>query len=381
MMMRTATKYRRMLLVLISALLLSFAGAGCRESPPADAERPRPEGNTGEPNSVRLTEAAVRTGGIAVEPARVVETVRCIAGVGELQFNSRRLAHLTARASGRLESIAAFRGERVAAGQALAEIYSRDYLALQSEVLQAAERAARLRGTPDEQAGRAFLDAARANLLPLGVTEAEIDSLISEKSVQPFLVVRAPFGGRIIEQAAVAGDRVEPGASLFRLADLSTLWAGVRVYEKDLASIRPGVEAVLRTQAFPDEEFRGRLVLVGAVVDEKTRTVEGRVEVPNPKERLKLGMYVEASIACGEKRQALVIPESALQEFQSRPVVFVQTAPGAYELRLVETGERTGGRVEIVRGLVEGDEVVTSGSFLLKSELLKKSLGEEHEHD
>jgi RND family efflux transporter MFP subunit len=263
----------------------------------------------------------------------------------------------------------------------LAEIYSRDYLALQADVIQAAERADRLRGTPDEQAARAFLNAARANLVPLGVTEDEIDALVSTKSLRPYLSVRAPFGGRIIEQEAVAGDGVEPGASLFQIADLSTLWASVRVYEKDLADIRSGVAVLLRTQAFPGEEFSGRLVLIGAVVDEKTRTVEGRVEVPNPSERLKPGMYVEASIACGEKRRSLVIPESALQELESQSVVFLQAEPGVFEVRLVETGERTGGRVEIVRGLAEGDRVVTAGSFLLKSEMLKATMGEEHEHD
>jgi RND family efflux transporter MFP subunit len=263
----------------------------------------------------------------------------------------------------------------------LAEIYSRDYLAHQYEVIQAAERAVRLAGTPDEEAARAFLKAARAKLLPLGVTQPEIDALVSTKSVQGLLPVRAPFGGRIIEQVALVGDGVEPGTSLFRIADLSMLWAGVRIYEKDLAAVRPGMEAVFRTQAFPGEEFRGRLVLVEAVMDEKTRTVEGRVEVANPAERLKPGMYIEAFIAAGDQRRALVVPESALQDYQSRPVVFVQTGPGAYELRLVETGERTGGRIEIVRGLSEGEVVVTSGSFILKSEMLKATMGEEHKHD
>jgi len=116
-------------------------------------------------------------------------------------------------------------------------------------------------------------------------------------------------------------------------------------------------------------------------MEEKTRTVEARVEVANPGERLKPGMYVEASIATGKKLRALLIPESALQDFQSRPVVFVQTGQGAYELRLVETGERTKGYVEILRGLADGEEVVTSGSFLLKSEMLKRTMGDEHEHD
>jgi RND family efflux transporter MFP subunit len=372
---------RGVLPFLIPTLILAAVETGCRKSPPAEAPPDTHEESAGAPRSVRLTAEAVRSGGIAIEPARFIETVHCIAGTGELGFNSRRLAHLTARASGRIERIAAFRGERVAAGQVLAEIYSRDYLALQADVIQAAERADRLRGTPDEQAARAFLNAARANLVPLGVTEDEIDALVSTKSLRPYLSVRAPFGGRIIEQEAVAGDGVEPGASLFQIADLSTLWASVRVYEKDLADIRSGVAVLLRTQAFPGEEFSGRLVLIGAVVDEKTRTVEGRVEVPNPSERLKPGMYVEASIACGEKRRSLVIPESALQELESQSVVFLQAEPGVFEVRLVETGERTGGRVEIVRGLAEGDRVVTAGSFLLKSEMLKATMGEEHEHD
>ena len=203
--MTIAARHPRIPLALITVLLL-FLAAGCRETPPAETGGDHPDKAAGRPNSVRLTEEAVRTGGIAVEPARMVETARCIEGVGELEFNSRRLVHLTARASGRLESIAAFQGERVREGQVVAEIYSRDYLAFQAEVLQAAERAARLQGTADGPAARAFLDAARANLLPLGVSEAEIDTLISTKSPRRFLVVRAPFGGRIIEQAAVAGD-------------------------------------------------------------------------------------------------------------------------------------------------------------------------------
>jgi RND family efflux transporter MFP subunit len=362
-------------------LILLSAAAACRNSPPAESEAHTGEAAPAEPTSIRLSDEAVRTGGIAVETARLVETDRRISAVGELEFNGRRLAHLTARTSGRIETVSAFRSERVIAGQALAEIYSREYLAIQAEVIQAAEREIRLRETPDARAARAFLAAARAKLLPLGIAEAEIEALISTKSVRPFLAVRAPFNGRIIEQAAVVGDGLEPGASLFRVADLSTLWASVRIYEKDLAAVRPGAEAVFRTQAFPGEEFRGRLLLIGGVMDERTRTVEGRAEVANPRDELKPGMYVEASVAAGEKRRALVIPESALQDFQSRPVVFVQTGPGAFDLRLVETGERTEGRVEVVRGLAEGEVVVTSGSFLLKSEMLKKTMGDEHEHD
>ena len=374
-------QHPRTLFIHVLTLFLSLAVAGCRNSPSGENEENPTEDGTAEPSSIRLSEEAVRTGGIAVEPARIVESDRRIAASGEIEFNGRRLAHLTARSAGRIERILAFRGERIVQGQVLAEIYSQDYLALQSEVIQAAEREVRLRGSQDEKAAHDFLDSARSKLLPLGMTRPEIDALVSTKSIRPLLEVRATFGGRVIEQAAVVGDGVEPGASLFRLADLSTVWAAIRIYEKDLAVVQPGVEAVLRTQAFPGEEFRGRLALIGPTMEEKTRTVEARVEVANPRERLKPGMYVEAWIATGKKLWALVIPESALQDFQSRPVVFVKTGLGAFELRLVETGERTQGHVEILRGLAEGEQVVTSGSFLLKSEMLKQTMGDEHEHD
>jgi membrane fusion protein, copper/silver efflux system len=374
-------RHPQILLPALLVLSFSVAGMGCRNSPPGESGVHEEETNAPSTVSLRLAEEAVRTGGISVEPARAAEMARRLAAVGELDFNGRRLVHLTARTAGRIERLAAFRGDRVAEGQVLAEVYSQDYLALQAEVIQAAERSARLQSTPDARPALAFLQAARAKLLPLGIGEPEIDDLISTKSVRPFLPVRAPFSGRIIEQDAVVGDGIEPGASLFLLADLTMLWAVVRIYEKDLAAVRSGVEVSLHTQAFPGEEFRGRLVTIAGVMDEKTRTVEARVEVANPKERLRPGMYVEASITAGEKRRRLVIPEAALQDFQSRPVVFLQTGPGTYELRLVETGERSGGFVEVLRGLAEGDEVVTSGSFLLKSEMLKTTMGDEHEHD
>jgi RND family efflux transporter MFP subunit len=174
----------------------------------------------------------------------------------------------------------------------------------------------------------------------------------------------------------VEGDRVELETEMFKLADLSSLWAELRIFEKDLAGVRLGLDVALRTQAYPGEEFRGRLVLLGGVMDDKTRTVEGRVEIANPAGRLKPGMYIEAVLTAAQGRSALFIPETALQEHQNQTVVFVQTGPGKFTLRRVETGERAAGFVEIVKGLAEGERVAASGSFLLKSEMLKKSLGD-----
>jgi Cu(I)/Ag(I) efflux system membrane fusion protein len=172
----------------------------------------------------------------------------------------------------------------------------------------------------------------------------------------------------------VAGDAVELGTSLFRLADPSTLWAGLHLQEKDLGTVKPGDEVLLRTQAYPGEEFRGRLALIGDVVDEATRTVEGRVEMANPGGRLKPGMYVEAVIRPGGERRALAVPEESVQDDDGQTIVFVKTGERTFTRREVEAGEPVAGYVEILTGVADGETVVTSGSFLLKSEIRKGTM-------
>ncbi len=195
------------------------------------------------------------------------------------------------------------------------------------------------------------------------------------------LAVRAPFGGTVIESGVVTGDAVELGSGLFRLADPSVLWACLHIQEKDLGALKPGGEVVLKTQAYPGQEFRGRLALVGDAVEEATRTVEGRVEIPNPAGRLKAGMYVEASVAAAGGRRALVVPEEAVQDDEGRSVVFVKTGERTFARRAVRTGERFDGSVEVLEGLADGETVVVSGSFLLESEIRKGALEDEHGHD
>jgi Cu(I)/Ag(I) efflux system membrane fusion protein len=371
-MKRIIERHRTYPAVLALAALLAVACARSAE-PGKTEEAAKPEAPAG---TIQLTPEAVTAGGIVIEPVKEIPAVRRLAVSGELAFNARRLAHLSARAAGRLERVLAFKSDRVVRGQLLAEIYSPDYLALQAEFLQAAERAARLRGDAEEPAAASYLEAARRKLAPLGLEAADLEQLAADRAVRPFLAVRAPLSGTVVEAGPVAGDRVELDTTLFKLADLSSLWAGLRIYEKDLAFTRPGLEVRLRAQAYPGEEYAGRLVLLGDVMDDRTRTVEGRVEVANPSGRLKPGMYVEAVISAPEARTALIVSEAALQEYQNRTVVFVQSGPNRFMMRTVETAGRADGQVEIAKGLAAGERVVTGGSFLLKSEMLKNSLGE-----
>jgi len=370
-------------LILTSFAMLALL-AGCRADRPADpaaapaAPTDASAREAAGPSSVILSAEAVAAADLKIVSvaARLVE--RPIAAAGELEWNPRRVVHLTARTPGRLERVLAVRGDRVRRGQLLAEIYSPDFLTLQAEFLQAEARAKRHAGdAAEEGAARAVLNGARERLALLGLTAAEIDALAAAGAPRPLLAVRAPLAGTVTESGVVPGDAVELGTSLFRLADPSVLWACLHIQEKDLGALKTGAEVVLRTQAYPGEEFRGRLALVGDVIDAGTRTVEGRVEVANPDGRLKAGMYVESSTLAGGERRALVVPEECVQDDEGKPVVFVKTGERTFARRPVETGARFAGVVEIAGGLAEGESVVASGSFLLKSELHKSAMGED----
>jgi len=359
----------------------TFAGAGCRRSG-GSADGHGEEGGR-EPGAIVLPASALAAGGIQTAAATMREFRKRISATGELAFHARRLARVSSRAAGRIERVLAFSGDRVGAGQILAELYSPDFLALQAEYLQAAERAKRRSGGEDDgeaQAARALLEGARSRLLLVGATVAEADALAATGTPRPLLAVRAPFAGTVIEAAALAGGQVDLGGELFRVADLTVLWANVHVQEKDLAVVKAGAAVELRVQAYPGEAFPGRLLLVGAMLDEGTRALPARVEVANPGGRLRAGMYVDALIAAGGGRTVVAVPEAAVQDDDGRPVVFVEAGRGQYRRREVATGERSAGWVEILRGVAAGETVVTAGSFLLESEMHKESLEDGHGH-
>jgi Cu(I)/Ag(I) efflux system membrane fusion protein len=360
-----------------AALIAVAVAPSCRQTAPEEAAVHDRDGGAeaAEAAPLTLSPEAVAAADIRTAAAEMRVLKRRISAPGEIEPNARRLAHLTARTGGRVERVLAVAGDRVRAGQALAEIYSPDFMSLQAEFIQAAERARRQGGDPaDAAAARALRESARERLLLVGATAAEADGLDTTPVPRPLLVVRAPFAATVSGAAVLPGDHVEMGASLFRLADLSTLWAGLRIQEKDLAAVSPGAAVELRSRAYPDEVFRGRILLIGDALDPATRTVIVRAEVPNGAGKLKTGMYVEAVFDGNEERRGLVVPESAVQDDAGTPIVFVRTEERTFTRRVVETGERFVGIVEILKGVSEGETVVTSGSFLLKSEMRKGAL-------
>ena len=184
-----------------------------------------------------------------------------------------------------------------------------------------------------------------------------------------------------MEKHAVVGEVVGPETRLYTVADLSTLWIQLDIYEKDLARIFTGAEAVLRVESYSQEAFHGRVSYVGDLLNEVTRTTAARVEIDNRTGKLKPGMFATATIASREgeeEKTVLAIPAATVQRIEEKPAVFVQIGERTFARRWVTLGESFGPWTEVVSGVEEGEQVVGKGSFTLKSELLKDTLeGEE----
>ena len=305
-----------------------------------------------------------------------------VKATGVVGFNQKKYACISARVPGRIEEVLAFEGDRVKAGQTLVTLYSQDFLAVQQELVHLFQQQERSRRSGDEESAKlaaGLIRSAWHRMRLMGLGEEEIRKIQESGTASETLAVQAPFAGTLVSARAVSGEFVEMGTELFELADLDVLWATVNIFEKDLDSVRPGSRAEVRTQAYPAEVFPGRLVLIGDVQDEATRTTRGRLELPNPSRRLKPGMFVEVTLVPTIATESLAVPEQAVRQVEGRTVVFIRVPGGAFEPRDVKVGHVADGWAEVVAGLKEGEEVATEGSFSLKAEMLKKTLEGEHE--
>jgi len=365
---------RRIGLSAFLVMALFFCVSGCRAKKTEEVEPGAQNDET--PSAITLSESALKIAGIEVEKAGLRKVSLKICCAAEMAFNQKRLMNLTSRAAGRVEEISAFVGDRVKEGQPLLALYSPDFLTSQAEFLQLEERLKRVTkdNLQDEiLTAKSLLDSARRKLILLGLNDAELKELEETRQVKPVLPVRAPFSGNIIESPIVRGDQIPEGATVFRIADLSLLWVKVHIFEKDLSRIQLGMPALVRVQAYPDQAFQGTLTLLNDVVDEKTRTVIGRVEVLNSRSLLKPGMYAEVELILPSSAAALLVPEAAVQDLEGKKVVFMPASGRSFRFQEVEVGQKLNGWVEVVKGLSAGDAYVRDG-FLLKSEVLKKNL-------
>jgi cobalt-zinc-cadmium efflux system membrane fusion protein len=359
--------------------------------------------------SVSLGEAAQKQAGISTAPVKRVMRSDRVEAPGILALDEKRTARLGSLVDGLVIKAYAEVGDRVRTGQVLAEMHSHvvhdawaDYRKAVAErrrreteqtlARQNEERARRLladkaiseqelrRAEADRVAADEQLDISRTEvrraeeaLEHYGVTNAEDPSGESGEMIP----VRSPLHGVVLEKSVTQGTAVTVGTSLYVVADLTELWAVAEIDERQLPLVKSGRSTELRVSAYPGETFAGRITFVGDMVNPKTRRVTVRCQVPNEGERLKPQMYASITLSAGEPREVLAVPATAIQELEGRPFVFVKAPEGPFARRDLVLGAEDEGLVEVKSGVKEGEAVATTGSFLLKSELLKASLAEE----
>ena len=409
----TAKTARTLVLILTAGAV----GATCRKAPAPEAEAVKagpeaPDEKEAIPESVRLTPAAISEAGITTWKVQPVDLEHMLILTGSVDYDENRLLQLAANVKGRAASILVDLGTRVRKGDPILEVESVELGRAREELLRelsslrvsarAYERAktlveAKAISTGEFQARegdylgkKAAAEAAERALHLYGVGDGEIaalrasvesDAKLPSGHDTPRLVLRAPFDGRVIDRKVTPGSLFEALQPLVTVADLSSVWVFLQVYEKDLALLHQGVSVTIRTEAYPQDAFEGRVDFLGSVVDKATRTTRVRATVKNRAEKLRPGMFVKAQVHVpkpeAEAKATVAVPQAALQTLEGRTTVFVQTEPGVFVRHFVETGHTFEGFTEILSGVKPGDVIVTEGSFVLKSEFAKASLAEE----
>lgn len=214
----------------------------------------------------------------------------------------------------------------------------------------------------------------RQKLLLFGLSQRQVSGLKSSSQISSEVPLPAPSTGTVIARAANPGEVVEANKEILRIADLSSVWVVGQVYEKDLGRIRVGSGASITAEAYPGRIFRGHISYVDPTLDTATRTGQVRVELANPGQQLKIGMYVNIAFATvgGAESTAPTVPTAAVQNINNQQVVFVATKePNVFVMRPVRLGPEVKGRYPVLEGLAVGERFVTEGSFLLRAEYLK----------
>jgi multidrug efflux pump subunit AcrA (membrane-fusion protein) len=360
------------------------------------------------PRIVRLSADSAGSAGVRVGVAEPTEAGERIEVAGRVTLDEDHTARVGSFVEGVVLSCCKSVGSYVRKGDVLAQVHSHgtheivaEYLTTQAELRgaqseleyarQAHGRAAKLlelkagslqavqRAETDVRAaeaavaaGEAAVQRAKAHLDFYGLDPEAVEN--PKAGEEPHIDIAAPMSGTIVERSVKLGDVVTPSTEMYVLSDLSRLWVIAQVPEERLGALHAGMRVEVRTRAFPDRGFPGRVTQVASELDPETMTVQVRCSVPNPGGSLKTGMYATVRLVSETLQSMLVVPEAAIQRIDDEPVVFIARSGDAFEVRRVREGRRIGDRIEIVEGLRAGERLAVSGAFVLKSELLKSEL-------
>jgi cobalt-zinc-cadmium efflux system membrane fusion protein len=320
---------------------------------------------------------------VMVEPATMKHTLRL---TGAVAYNAFKTTPVITQVGGPVSRILVLPGEHVKAGQPMLELSSPDYAQSLDAYLKA-ENSYRLeqknyaraqdlyqhhaiaerdleQAESDRNQAQADLNAADQGMKILGIKNpADLAKATSSAQIP----VLAPISGEVVERLVSPGQVVQAGQTqAFTISDLSTVWVLANVYQADLAFVRSGDDVDVQTDAYPGS-FHGRISYVSPALDPNTRTLQARIVVDNPGEKLKKDMYCTVTVTAGSIASAIAVPDSAvLRDDNNQPFVYVVTGANQFGRRDVETGQSQSGKTQILKGISIGDKVVGDGSLFLQ---------------
>jgi Cu(I)/Ag(I) efflux system membrane fusion protein len=269
-------------------------------------------------------------------------------------------------------------GQLVQKGEILVTLYSPELLNAQTVFLNTIKWSdKRPAGASAPQTGIDLERDPRVRLEALGVASRDIDALVATSQPIRSMPVRSPVRGYVARKSVLKGLFVTAGSEMFQLADLSTVWVLVDVYEADLARVKVGQKATFTSSSAPGRPYPGKVQFIYPALNVGSRTLQARVELANPRLELRPGMFGDVLLETSAE-EAVVIPADALVDTGTHRYVFVDRGNGRFEPRAVRTGAAGDGRVAVLEGLAAGEKVVTKANFLLDSESRLRAAVEGH---
>ncbi|MFT7333842.1 MAG: Cu(I)/Ag(I) efflux system membrane fusion protein [Sphingobacteriales bacterium] len=323
---------------------------------PVDNSAP---GNSDDPGQVSLTEAATILAQIQTVTINKGTAEKEITLQGKVRPDERTLSEVSARFSGRIEKLFVnFTGEEIKRGQKIATLYSPEILSAQQELIEAISI---------KESSPALYNAVVRKLELWGVTSAQIQRIEETKKADSFIDIYSPQTGTVIERPVAEGDYIKEGTTLFKIANLSSVWVVFDVYESDLPWLKNGARINFSVNSLPGQDFKGKISFIDPMVDEKSRVAGARVELSNPSSLLKPGMFVRGEVTArlNTSKSALMIPKSAVLWTGKRAVVYVQdpNSKSNFFFREIALGAESGDYYVVNSGLEEGEKVVSNGAF------------------
>lgn len=393
-------------------LLFIFCGG---EKTAEKAQEEEPAEHQHEHEELRVPSEKQKQWGITLGKVSSIDISSKCELPGVISLNQNKTAHISSLVEGKVVSLLTDLGSHVRKGQTLLILNSPPFSQAQSELFQAAtnlnlkrqeferarvlyeqkaiEKKEFLRREAEYHDALIQCDGARSRLRSLGFTPSRINGLMkkcesladnadaADELNDPYLSITSPLSGKIIFRDAVIGEHILHEKILFTVSDLSSLWAILDAYEKDLPFIKKESLVGIRSSLYPDKKFEGRITYISDTIDEKLRTVKVRVEVDNRDYLLKPNMFIVGTIENKNKMEKrLIVPEEAVQNMNGKKVVFVPEEKEIFVPVEVKIGKNIEGKLVIAEGLELDQEIVTTGAFYLKAEMNKKSFGEAHVH-